>query len=70
MDALLVNSKAVGKSGLKTTAKARKNLAHAMDKTRSQSIEFGARRINQQNIHWWCLPGDPFILKMLETTHM
>jgi hypothetical protein len=32
---LLVNSKALGKAGLKTTVKARKNLAHAVNKTRS-----------------------------------
>jgi hypothetical protein len=46
---LLVNSKMLSTLALKTIVKARKKPANALDESRSQRLESGARRINQQS---------------------
>jgi hypothetical protein len=48
-ETLLVNSKMLSTLALKTIVKARKKPANALDESRSQRLESGARRINQQS---------------------
>ena len=49
-ETLLVNSKTLSKSALKMTVKALKSPAYALNKIRSQSMDFRTRHINQQSL--------------------
>jgi hypothetical protein len=52
---LLVNSKTLSKSALKMTVKALKSPAYALNKIRSQSMDFRTQHINQQSPSFWVL---------------